>query len=233
MSNRSKHASGNGGPWGYLRYVMSSRNSLLVVIVLETFVCMVLLTAIYCGAEVSSGPGNWLCIRSCTSKQLAQLRQELEQFKENSVSRDKYDNLQQRIDDLERTTINIGLLPEEIKADDPNSSLAKIRTLVSEIEHLQQDTSFSIAVVSREITANGVINTNQPVNNPVRRLNCHIQRCLQTIGCFDGQVDGDREGTYSAVTRFQQTENLKGDGIIGRKTWMAFTSRYERLRNEG
>lgn len=233
MSNHSKHPSDSRGPWGYLRYVISSRNSLLAVIVLETFVCMVLLTAIYCGAEVSSGPDNWLCIRSCTSRQLAQLRQELEQFKENSVSRDRYESLQQRIDDLERTTINIGMLPDEIKADDPNASLAKIRTLVGEIEHLQQDTSFSIAVVSREITANGVINTNQPDNGPIRRLNCHIQKCLQTIGYYNSQVTGEREETRNAVVQFQQTENLKGDGIIGRKTWMAITARYEKLRNEG
>lgn len=233
MSTRARQTNGHWGKWGYILEVISSRNSLLLIIGLEAFICMVLLWAIYCGAEISSGPDNWLCIRSSTSRQLAELRQELEQFRENSVSREKYEDLQQRIMDLERTTINIGMLPEGIKAGDPNESLARIRTLVGEIERLQRDTSFSVAVVSREITANGVINTNQPASEAVRRLNCHIQRCLQAIGCYNGEVTGEREGTHSAVIQFQQAAGLKSDGIIGRKTWMAITTRYETLCVEG
>ncbi len=233
MSHRTKCDSETGGKWGQMREIVSSRNFLLLVIGLETFICMILLWAIYCGAEISSGPDNWLSIRSSNSRQISQLRQELEQFQQNSVSRDKYDELQQRIVDLEKTTINIGMLPEEIKAGDPNESLKKIRTLVKEIDRLQQDTSFAVAVVSREITTNGVINTNQPTTEPVRRLNCHIQKCLQVIGCYDGRLTGEREDTHSAVVRFQQIHNLKSDGIIGRKTWTAITTRYETLREEG
>jgi len=232
MSSATTRGDRHGDKWRQARQVVSSRNFLLLLIGLETFVCMVLLWAIYCGAEISSGPDNWICIRSSTSRQLTQLQKEFEAFKSSSVSKDTYDELQRRITDLERTTINIGLLPGRLQGSDPEEVLKNIKSLVLEVETLPRDISFSMAVVSREITACGIINTKQPVSATIKRLNSHILACLQAIGFYDGNCDGERENTHNAVLKFQQARGLNTDGLLGRKTWMAITALYEQLSKE-
>ncbi|MGB3294406.1 MAG: peptidoglycan-binding domain-containing protein [Phormidesmis sp.] len=65
---------------------------------------------------------------------------------------------------------------------------------------------------------------------PVLRLNAEgsavaqLQRELQTLGYYDGAVDGVYgEQTQAAVTQFQTDQKLTVDGIVGASTWDALT----------
>lgn len=51
-----------------------------------------------------------------------------------------------------------------------------------------------------------------------------VQTFLQERGYYDGAIDGIYgPETRSAVTEFQEANNLMGDGIIGDNTWGALT----------
>ena len=49
-----------------------------------------------------------------------------------------------------------------------------------------------------------------------------VQTALKGAGFYSGRVDGKiGPGTKSAIIEFQKAQNLKADGVVGRKTWDA------------
>jgi murein L,D-transpeptidase YcbB/YkuD len=130
---------------------------------------------------------------------------------------------------LESTTINIGLLPEGFQGKKPQEIIETIKTLITETRDAMGNIQFSIAVVGKEVNTNWIINTTQPANQAVKRLNLHIQRILSAIGYYNGTFDGSMEKTFRAVVDFQKRNGLKADGILGKKTWNIIRKQAEAL----
>ena len=70
----------------------------------------------------------------------------------------------------------------------------------------------------------------EPIGPPILRPNiegpavAQLQRELQSLGYYDGAIDGIYgEGTQSAVKEFQSDQHLEVDAIVGPSTWDALT----------
>ncbi|MDI6606345.1 MAG: peptidoglycan-binding domain-containing protein [Candidatus Omnitrophota bacterium] len=131
--------------------------------------------------------------------------------------------------ELKSTSINIGLLPEGSQSKRPEETIETIKTLITETRDAMGDVQFSMAVVSKEVNTNWIINTRQPANKAVRKLNLHIQRVLAVIGYYNGTFDGSMEKTFNAVVDFQSHNGLKADGILGKRTWKTIRKQVEVL----
>ncbi len=47
-----------------------------------------------------------------------------------------------------------------------------------------------------------------------------VQRALKNAGYYEGNIDGKiGQKTKTAISKFQQQNNLKSDGIVGKQTW--------------
>ncbi|MBF0486340.1 MAG: peptidoglycan-binding protein [Candidatus Omnitrophica bacterium] len=47
-----------------------------------------------------------------------------------------------------------------------------------------------------------------------------LQKALKGAGVYEGKIDGKIGAkTKAAVIEFQKAHNLKGDGVVGQKTW--------------
>lgn len=63
-----------------------------------------------------------------------------------------------------------------------------------------------------------------PPSGPFKPAATEIQTALKNAGFYTGKIDGDiGPGTKKAVEAFQQANNLKVDGKVGPKTWLALS----------
>ncbi len=70
--------------------------------------------------------------------------------------------------------------------------------------------------VSESYTASAMYKTPSGFELP----GADIQRALKTAGYYDGEVDGKiGPKTRDAIRAFQKDNNMKADGVCGRKTW--------------
>lgn len=207
---------------------LTSRAFLATVIVVETIFCLFLVYALRAGAVISVGKDGFT-IQASSFYELQKLRNEVKELKESSVRKGEYEDLLQRIRDLETTTINIGLLPEGSQGKKPEETIETIKTLITETRDAMGDVQFSASIVGKEVNKNWIINTSQPANKAVKKLNLNIQRVLSAIGYYSGPFDGSMEKTFRAVVDFQSRNGIKADGILGKKTWYLIRKRVEVL----
>lgn len=196
-----------------------SKQCLVVAVIILFIICIFLIIALRSGSDITIGPGFQVSFHSTAIYEIRRLKDQIENLRLTTVSKDQYEELLQRIQDLENTSINIGLLPVDVQRKSPKEVIEAIKSIMTDTKEAIGDTQFSIAVVGNEINKNWIINTRQPANRAVRQLNLHIQTVLNKIGAYNGPFDGKMENTYQAVMDFQSRHGLKVDGILGKKTW--------------
>lgn len=203
---------------GWITKVLTHKVTLIVCYLICGTFLVIVTYAMSTGAELTVSRDAWLTLKPVNTHEKQALQKELV-------------DLKQRVQDLERTTINIGLLPDEIRAGgSPQEIVRQIHDLLRQTKDIEENLGFSFSTVSREITVNGTINTRlPPTSDRVRRLHKHIQMCLAAVGHFEGKITTEARDTYAALVRFQARNGLAADGILGRKTWAALTANYERL----
>lgn len=72
-----------------------------------------------------------------------------------------------------------------------------------------------------------------PPSGPFKPAVTEIQTALKNAGFYTGKIDGDMgPGTKKAVEAFQQANNLKVDGKVGPKTWLALSKHLSAIAAE-
>ncbi|MFA5238548.1 MAG: peptidoglycan-binding domain-containing protein [Phycisphaerae bacterium] len=195
------------------------------------FVCIVLLYAISRDAELSFSKDKWLTI---TPKGSAQI-QELKQKVDNSVSVAEYNKLENKYQKLEKEHQELSRKLNQIEqsvlptAENDQAIVPRIQLLCFRARDLDQNIEYSYSVIRSEITRNGTINTKRPAKQQERKdLYQHIQKCLSSIGAYNGECNGDQSVTCNAVMDFQASNKLMVDGIIGKNTWKAIEKNFEK-----
>ena len=81
---------------------------------------------------------------------------------------------------------------------------------------------YSCYMISTELSRSVSVDTNMRVSDEDRKevYRC-VQLCLNVIGYYNGEIDGDQGRTNSALINFQTNNGLKTDGKVGRQTWRA------------
>ncbi len=219
-------------PPSALSLVLSNRYAIGFAYFALVSILVIFVYALATGSEVAVSEKEWLSIRPASVKEREQMAKQIDDFKKNYVRKSDYDALQSRVKDLERTTVSITQLPEELKSDDPKKVLSGIKGFFDQFRDMEGDVHFSLSVVSRHITNNGAINTGLSANDERQRnLHRHIQRCLAAINYLDKNVTGDPVETYRTILRFQRFYALSADGIIGRKTWGKIQEVYAQVQD--
>ena len=79
---------------------------------------------------------------------------------------------------------------------------------------------YSCYVIVTEIALKVSIDTNKDSNDKRTK---EVYRCVQiwlnSIGCYDGKIDGDQGRTKAALAAFQKEKGLEEDCRLGWKTW--------------
>lgn len=127
----------------------------------------------------------------------------------------------------EEESIKISRLPGQLQGTCGEVEF-KIKQMCDEISKRGEDIGFSFYMLQKIFDRDGTINTKMPTVNENRiQIYKHVQNCLSSIGAYNGKIDGKQASTYKAVTEFQKHNNLKQDGLIGKKTWPAITQKFE------
>lgn len=130
----------------------------------------------------------------------------------------------------EEESIKISRLPGELQGT-PEEVEFKIRQMCDEIRNRGEDIGLAFDELPKILDRDGTINTKMPTVNENRiQIYKHVQNCLSSIGAYNGKIDGKQASTYKAVTEFQKHNNLKPDGIIGKKTWPAIEQKYKKKK---
>jgi len=80
----------------------------------------------------------------------------------------------------------------------------------------------------RHIQSSGIVNTTQdPKTQTERAVYMNIQTLLQAIDAYAGPITGQSEDLLPAVKAFQNANQLKIDGKVGMRTFMAMAAAYE------
>jgi hypothetical protein len=213
--------------------ILTSKRTLSAVIVLELLLCLLLLYALRSGAEISSGNGSWVSIKPRTDTQRIQnLEAQLNELKANTVRKAQYDDLLAQLEDLRRTTVSFGMLPQSSRLETPEEVFKAVTTLLNQARESIGEVNFSVSVVGKEIASRSIIDTNRSRGPYTDHINYHIQKTFSSLGYYDGPLNGEVNDTVRAVTNFQLANRLRVDGKIGKNTWDAVRSAWEKLQSE-
>lgn len=115
--------------------------------------------------------------------------------------------------------MRIGELERQVDAKDQR---------ISELEYNLKDLSYDVRRVKEQprtpVVSRPVSTADLPaVDGEIIRVNASpedVQSALKNAGYYAGAIDGKiGPATRQAIVQFQQSKNLKADGIIGRQTW--------------
>jgi hypothetical protein len=122
---------------------------------------------------------------------------------------------------LEREYVRLKDLPLQFQSQTPASVVSTINDLSSKLQLLESDIANSVNLVGNIITQQVSINLRAGGTVDTRSIliNREIQRVMQVLGYYDGQLSGDREATRGAIESFQRINGLKVDGQVGKNTW--------------
>jgi hypothetical protein len=135
----------------------------------------------------------------------------------------KYEETKKAFENYMGKSIQISHLPPEVQGS-PNEAVSKIGNLVWERQQQHNSVWYCCYVIAVEIAQNVCIDTNlhnNAANNRTIEVYRCMQVCLNVIGYYEGEFDGDQGRTKAALAKFQQDNDLTRDYKLGKKTWCA------------
>ncbi len=190
--------------------IVFSKPSMIVYIIILVLFCSIVLYAINRDAEVLFSKDKWLIITPKNNRTIKELQSQLDK----SVPLADYNKLLAKYKEINK---------------EHSDSLSKVQLLTLQVNTFETDTNYSFTFLDTELNRVGMINTKRPVDNEtIQTRYKHIQKCLSTIGSYDGSCDGGQISTCNAVMEFQSNNGLKVDAVIGKNTWGAIKAIFEK-----
>ncbi len=120
-----------------------------------------------------------------------------------------------------RPMVDISRLPAPLQGK-PDEVVDKVTVLWQAHQKASNSVWYCCYVISLEIAVKVSIDTTSTAHDESARCvyRC-IQTCLNAIGYYDGEIDGDPARTRAAVMKFQKDNRLEADGKVGKSTWHA------------
>ena len=111
---------------------------------------------------------------------------------------------------------------EEIKGI--KAQVDTLQTRVETVEAKQAEVEQAIAGRSQdELGSEEKSRTNfdiKPRSGKSKERTMEIQAALKNAGFYSGKIDGvSGKGTRRAIKKFQKTNGLTADGVVGKRTW--------------
>lgn len=213
--------------------VLVSPRFLAAVILVQLCALLLVAYALSIGSEVSFDKQTGLIIKPRAElERIRILEQQIAELQKSTVKKEEYDDIFTQLDDLRKTTINIGMLPESLQFDKPDQIVLEIKRMLEQTRESVGDVALSLAIVGKELGLSSIIDTNTTQTKSTIYTNFHIQRVLHAIGHYEGPLDGARDPTYRAVISFQQSKGLKADGKLGKKTWAAVREQWSEVEKQ-
>ena len=117
-----------------------------------------------------------------------------------------------------RLQMRVGELERQLDGKDE-----RITELEYNLKGLSYDVSRAKEQPRTTAAARPAVTSAPDVDGEIIRVNASVedvQRALKNAGYYTGNIDGKLGPmTRQSIVQFQQSKNLKADGVIGRQTW--------------
>lgn len=129
----------------------------------------------------------------------------------------KREQIQKAFREFKEKAVEVSRLPKELQGT-PDEVVAKITEMWKEMEKQCNSIWYSCYMISTELSRSVLVDTNIHVSDEDRKevYRC-VQHCLNVIGYYNGEIDGDQGRTNSAVINFQTDHSLKSEGKHGER----------------
>ncbi len=122
-----------------------------------------------------------------------------------------------------RLQITVSQLEKKIEERDQeiNDLKDQVQDLSGQVESLGSASETTVTQIKTSLSDAGSYKSDDDRIIRVAASAEEVQKALKGAGYYDGDIDGKIGAkTQKAISAFQKDHGLKGDGIIGKKTWM-------------
>ena len=119
----------------------------------------------------------------------------------------------------------------ERKVEEKDQEISDLRDSMDQMSSSQtsmDDMVIPAASIDDSLEASSVRSGNDGEIIRVAASTRDVQTALKNAGYYEGAIDGKvGQRTKQAIAKFQQDNNLKSDGIVGKKTWSELKAHLE------